>query len=457
MKKVILCLAVIAMFIGILLPTSAFAQAGNKFELFKDTIPVGSQWVGNAKSIRGGGYTKNSTHYVYVKPSYGASGITGLSIPIRENPKAGEYRYITFTWVKWGGGQIGMKFAEDDKYTYYAGEGDQITKGLKIEKEAPGHWMATTRDLWKDFGNFTLTGVSFLCPTARDAGFDAIILGRTPSAFEGVPGILPTQVGASIALDDSEITLDETAFEDDEAEEDSQSDGVQIDWAAQIKAGGAWMYPLYLLGVIALVVALQRIITSRGGRLAPKKLRKLVRDSLANNDIERAIAACDQYPSTLADALKFIFVHRNEGRDVVSQTAGDMAARDIRTHIARIYPLSVIASIAPLLGLLGTIVGMIQAFGLVALYGDEGGASILSDSISKALITTAAGLIIAAPSIYIYFVIKNRIMSFASKIEVEVENAINALYLKEDVTSREATSAKPVNPVKKAKNNEITD
>ena len=81
---------------------------------------------------------------------------------------------------------------------------------------------------------------------------------------------------------------------------------------------------------------------------------------------------------------------------------------------------------------MGTVVGMIEAFGLVALYGDEGGASILSDSISKALITTAAGLIIAAPAIALYFIIKNRIMRMASLVEVEVENVITTLYLEED-------------------------
>lgn len=74
-------------------------------------------------------------------------------------------------------------------------------------------------------------------------------------------------------------------------------------------------------------------------------------------------------------------------------------------------------------------VGMIEAFGLVALYGDEGGASILSDSISKALITTAAGLIIAAPAIALYFIIKNRIMRMASLVEVKVEEVITKLYL----------------------------
>ena len=140
-------------------------------------------------------------------------------------------------------------------------------------------------------------------------------------------------------------------------------------------------------------------------------------------------SACDKYPSTLANSLRFIFEHVKAGREAVSQTAGDMAARDIRTHLARIYPLSVIASLAPLIGLLGTVVGMIEAFGLVALYGDEGGASILSDSISKALITTAAGLIIAAPAIALYFIIKNRIMRMASLVEVKVEEVITKLYL----------------------------
>ena len=202
------------------------------------------------------------------------------------------------------------------------------------------------------------------------------------------------------------------------------------------------MYPLYLLGLLALVIALQRLLTSREGRLAPKGLRKTASECLAQGDLKGAIAACDKYPSTLGNSLRFIFEHVKAGREAVSQTAGDMAARDIRTHLSRIYPLSVIASLSPLIGLLGTVVGMIEAFGLVALYGDEGGASILSDSISKALITTAAGLIIAAPAIALYFIIKNRIMKLASLVEVEVENVITTLYLEGDSTDMNTPGSK---------------
>ncbi len=154
------------------------------------------------------------------------------------------------------------------------------------------------------------------------------------------------------------------------------------------------------------------------------------------------IAACNKSTSTLANSLRFVFEHVDAGKDAVSQTAGDIAARDIRSHLSRIYPLSVIASLAPLIGLLGTVVGMIEAFGLVALYGDEGGASILSDSISKALITTAAGLIIAAPSIALYFVIKNRIMRMASLIEVSIESVMTKLYLEKGKNTGAASATK---------------
>lgn len=431
---------------------SVCAQAENKstsptkglHELFSTRIPVGAQWKNDVKYIRDGGYSKKTPNYIYVTDGTSPAKLTGLSIPIRENPGPGEYRYITFAWIKWGGDQIGIKLGAKSPtqkgskydYTYVAGKGDKIAKGLKVD-DVSGNWTVMTRDLWKDFGNFTLTDISFICPERRDAGFDEIFLAKSQEDIKNAPKVLPSEIATPVPVneEDEGLILDES--EDDKAS--SQDQGVQIDWAAQIKAGGFMMYPLYLLGLVALVIALQRLLTSREARLAPKQLRKTVKECLADGDLKGAIAACDTYPSTLATSLRFIFEHLKAGREAVSQTAGDMAARDIRTHLARIYPLSVIASLSPLIGLLGTVVGMIEAFGLVALYGDEGGASILSDSISKALITTAAGLIIAAPAIALYFIIKNRIMRMASLVEVEIENVITSLYLEGDAAKSETS------------------
>ncbi|MDR1717450.1 MAG: MotA/TolQ/ExbB proton channel family protein [Prevotella sp.] len=427
--------------LGIIFPALSIS-AQSKFEIFNDSVANGSKWIGQDAS-RKGGSSKNSTHYIYVKPSNSPAEIVGLSIPIRENPGPGEYRYITFAWVKWGGEQIGIKLLNDPSvssrnpagkkfdYTYYAGKGGLIEKGIQLDDHITGKWMIFTRDLWKDFGDFTLTGVSFICPMPRDAGFDAVILGQNQDVFSNAPAILPSQVTESIAFDnDGNMVLD--GYFEEEAIEEAQ--GVNIDWAGQIRAGGVWMYPLYFLAFVAIIIAVQRAITSRGRVLAPKKLRKEVRENLKSKNITGALDVCKKYPSTLAKSLTFIFEHITAGREAVSQTAGDIAVRDVRIHLSRIYPLSIIASLSPLLGLLGTIVGMIEAFGLVALYGDEGGSAILSDSISLALITTAAGLIIAIPCIAVYFIIKNRIMRLASVIEVEIENVITGLYINNNET-----------------------
>lgn len=429
--------------------TSTIPPKGQRlYEIFSTRIPSGAQWTKDEKFVRDGGYSPKAPNYIYVGASKSPAEITGLSVPIRENPGPGEYRYITFAWVKWGGNQIGMKFGTQPKsdnqpgkqyeYTYIAGKGDSqsqnlLTKGLSISPETAGNWTVITRDLWKDFGDFTLTGVSFLCPERRDAGFDEIFLAKSQDDIANAPKVLPSEIATPVPLDEdgNEMTLDETA----EEETSDQPQGVQIDWAAQIKAGGFMMYPLYFLGLLALVIALQRLMVSCEGRLAPKKLRDEVNQCLVKNDLKGALAACNKYPSTLANSLRYIFEHPHAGREVVSQTAGDIAARDIRTHLMRIYPLSIISSLSPLIGLLGTVVGMIEAFGLVAMYGDEGGASILSDSISKALITTAAGLIIAVPAIALYFIIKNRITRLASLVEVEIENVITKLYLEDASTA----------------------
>ncbi|WP_201301083.1 MotA/TolQ/ExbB proton channel family protein [Sunxiuqinia indica] len=419
------------------------AENGSKLEIFSNKLPAGAKWVGDKNFVREGGIKIQGTfdNYIYLQSSDSLAKIAGLSIPIRENPGPGEYRYLTFAWIKWGGGQVGIQLGHQlsstfpnqsgkkYNYTYVAGEGNVISEGYVLSEEIPGNWIITTRDLWKDFGDFTLTSVSFLCPTPRDAGFDGIVLGTTEDTFAFAPGVLPSEVADPVAVSgDDEVALSGTSI----AESSEQPQGVQIDWAAQVKAGGFMMYPLYLMGLLTIVIALQRIMTSRQSRLAPKPLRSSVREYLKKGDFAGAIDACEKYPSTLAESLRFIFKHRNAGREVVSQTAGDIAGRDIREHLSSIYPLSVIASLSPLLGLLGTIVGMIEAFGLVALYGDEGGAAILSDSISKALITTAAGLIIAAPSVAIYFVLKKRIMGLASTIEVEIENVITDIYLNDE-------------------------
>ncbi|MBQ7731178.1 MAG: MotA/TolQ/ExbB proton channel family protein [Lentisphaeria bacterium] len=439
-------------------PAAETPQDPARFEVFSTRIPDGTRWSEGKSFVRDGGFSPESNNYIYIAPDQDAE-LTGLSIPIRENPGAGEYRYITFVWVKWGGTQIGLKFLTKDEgadakgrefdYTYIAAPGEpdnakRIPKGLSVVDRAQG-WVVVTRDMWKDFGDFTITGVQFLCPERRDAGFDEIFLAKRESDFLNAPEVLPSEAAKPIPDITNSDSAQKTDLPSAETANEPPEQGVKIDWGAQIRAGGFMMYPLYLLAVIAIAITLQRLKYSGATAIAPRTLIDEVNSALDAGDFDRAEAACRNDASTLGRALDYLLKHRAAGREAVSQTAGDIAARDIRTHLSKIYPISIISSLAPLLGLLGTVVGMIEAFGLVALYGDEGGAAILSDSISKALITTAAGLVIAVPAVAAYYLLKNKIMDQAARVEAELEHAVTVLYLEHtgpaSAANAEASSA----------------
>ncbi len=132
--------------------------------------------------------------------------------------------------------------------------------------------------------------------------------------------------------------------------------------------------------------------------------------------------------STLARIIGLIVDHRHSSMADVSLMAGDMASRDLRRHVQKAYPLAVVATVSPLLGLLGTVIGMIGAFDKVSAAGSLGDASLLGGDISKALITTAAGLTIAVPALILYHYFKSRTNLFALMLEDEVGELIRVWY-----------------------------
>lgn len=109
--------------------------------------------------------------------------------------------------------------------------------------------------------------------------------------------------------------------------------------------------------------------------------------------------------------------------------AGDIAGRDLRGHLQKAYPIAVAATVAPLLGLFGTVIGMIEAFEIVAIAGSLGDASLLAGSISKALVTTAAGLIIAIPALATYHYFKSRTHAFAMALESDVNELLTTWFM----------------------------
>ena len=119
-----------------------------------------------------------------------------------------------------------------------------------------------------------------------------------------------------------------------------------------------------------------------------------------------------------------------------------MVSRAVGRQLQRTYPLAIVATVSPLLGLLGTIIGMIEAFQKVAIMGDTGDASVLADSIGKALITTAIGLIVAIPALSAYHYFKMKINNLGIRIEEEMDEML-ALWLTPEPEENEEPEPEP--------------
>lgn len=204
---------------------------------------------------------------------------------------------------------------------------------------------------------------------------------------------------------------------------------VEIDWFAEILKGGATSVALVILLMAGITFAVERALASRSRFVAPEGLATKVAPLWAKQDFKGIRSACKSQPSTLARMIDFLVGHRDTSPDLLIPGAQDIAARELKRHAQKAYSLAVVAALAPLLGLLGTMIGMIESFKLVEVYGDDGGASMLAGSISKALITTAVGLIIAIGTLAVYHWLKSRINASAAQLDEDFERLVNGWLL----------------------------
>jgi len=204
----------------------------------------------------------------------------------------------------------------------------------------------------------------------------------------------------------------------------------EIDWFHEMTKGGATGIVLFILAFVMVTIAVERLINLRTGRVVPPDFTKRVLPLWAEGKFDDLQSVCRKNPSTMARMTSFLVEHRALPAELLIQGASDIGIRELLHEQKRSYGLAVIAGLAPLLGLLGTIIGMIESFKLVEIYGDEGGATILAGSISKALITTALGLIIAIPSMALYHWFKYKIQVINKTLDEQMEVLINEWLLK---------------------------
>ena len=140
-------------------------------------------------------------------------------------------------------------------------------------------------------------------------------------------------------------------------------------------------------------------------KIMPEDLILDVTEAMDEGDILKALSACEDEPGPMANILTAGFSHVEEGFEVIQESIISSADFEAETLMQKIQYLSVVGNLAPMLGLLGTVQGMIAAFGHM---GDNVNVKVLALDISQALYTTAAGLSIALPAVACFYVFRNK-------------------------------------------------
>lgn len=182
-----------------------------------------------------------------------------------------------------------------------------------------------------------------------------------------------------------------------------------------VRAGGWLMLPLILCSILTVAISIERFVRLRRSQVLPKAL--IDDSSLRTEDIvENLEQNVEVQNSALAHILKAGFDHREHGEQFARAQMEVAASQEISYLEKNINFLGTLSAVAPLLGLLGTVVGIIESF-LVIDFGSAGSPSLMIPGISKALITTAVGMLIAIPALVAYRYFQRLVQYYIAELE----------------------------------------
>lgn len=194
-----------------------------------------------------------------------------------------------------------------------------------------------------------------------------------------------------------------------------------------ISAGGWLMWPIILCSIAVVAISVERLWTLNASKIAPKHQLAQVWSWVQNNQIDAAKLKELRQSSELGRILAAGLNNAQAGREVMKDSIQEAASQVIHGMERYVGALGTIAAVSPLLGLLGTVLGMIKVFVAIELQG-TGNAGALAGGISEALITTAAGLCIAIPAMVMHRFFVRKIDSLVVVMEQESVKLVDALH-----------------------------
>lgn len=239
-------------------------------------------------------------------------------------------------------------------------------------------------------------------------------------------GMLIAGAGLTFAQD-MQLSEGAQAAEAAEAQKDSPMSFINV-----VKSSGFLGIVLWLaLGACSaagLSLVVDSFITVRSKKIVPETLVKRAREAIEQGDVAKALKECEDEPGPLANVLAAGFSNVTEGFDAVQEAVGAAADLESEKLLQRITYLNVVANLAPMLGLLGTVQGMIAAFAnLATMQAGAAQQQLLAINIAQALYTTAAGLVSAVPALAFYYYFRNKATRIILGMEALTTDLVKSL------------------------------
>ena len=165
-----------------------------------------------------------------------------------------------------------------------------------------------------------------------------------------------------------------------------------------ILAGRYMMIPIGIASLVGMTVIIERVLVLRQGRIVKPEIASAVESLSASRDLATAYATCDRHPGAFANIVRAGLDHADNDWTIIRDVLEEAGRQEATRLTRRLGILETVAAVSPLLGLLGTVLGMIRVFATISLAG-LGNPETLSSGISEAMVTTAAGLIIGIPAL----------------------------------------------------------
>ena len=189
-----------------------------------------------------------------------------------------------------------------------------------------------------------------------------------------------------------------------------------LGWILEIiqKGGLGIMVPLTVLMIIGLAYIIERFIALSKAKINTAEFLTKIRAALRNKNVKEAVKICETFKGPIASIMKTGLMKYGDPKEEIEKTMENAAMHEIARLERGLPVLSTISNLAPILGFLGTVTGMIASFDALAQLNDPGA---VAKGISQALITTAGGLIVSVPMLLAYSFFTTKVNNFIREIE----------------------------------------